>query len=154
TYSGSEITPDFARLARERHPHIDYQTRNITDKNTIGTSEIYNYVILSGVFHQPGDVPLRRWAQYMKELLLASWDLADRGIAFNVLNHHADFYRPGNYYADLNELQIFVSKELSRFYFLDNLSPLFETTFLVYKPEHIKHHTNPNFQKYLVNDTL
>lgn len=134
SYSASEITPEYCVIARERFPDIAFHNRDILGGDIV---EKYDYVVLSGVFHQQGEVGHSDWIHYMQSLLLASWSLAHCGMAFNVLTHYADFYKPGNFYTDLTELQSFIARRLSRFFRLDCDYPLFEATAYVRKPNTI-----------------
>ncbi len=149
-YSASEITPEYCEIAHQRFPDISFYNRDILAKPV---DEIYDYVVLSGVFHQQGSVRHREWVSYMKALLEGAWAMARRGIAFNVLSSHADFYKPGNYYADLTEIQLYLMRRFSRFSRVDQSYPLFEATFLVYKPEYVrKRYPQSEFGRYMQNE--
>ena len=149
SYSASEITPEYCEIARQRHPEVQFYIRDILAKPV---PDRYDYVILSGVFHQQGDVSHRRWVDYMQNLLSAAWGMTNVGMAFNVLTSYADFYKPGNFYADLSELQLFVVRHLSRFFRIDCSYPLFEATFHVYKPSSIKYlYPQNEFQRYFLD---
>jgi SAM-dependent methyltransferase len=150
TYSASEITPEYCEIARNRHPEIKMHNRDLFSKPI---EEFYDYVVMSGVFHQQGNVPHREWIRYMHDLLRVGWNMATRGLAFNVLSAHADFYKPGNFYADLNELQLFVLRNLSRFYQIDTCYPLFDATIHVFRPSEIsENYPEAELQRYLTND--
>lgn len=149
-YSASEITAEYCDIARQRYPGIKFYNRDIISESV---DETYDYVILSGVFHQQGGVSHRHWISYMESLLKVAWSMANRGVAFNVITSYADFYKPGNFYADLGELQLFIVRRLSRFFRLDCSYPLFEGTFLVIKPDEIKEtYQQAELIKYLAND--
>ena len=89
----------------------------------------------------------------MESLLEAAWSMATRGMAFNVITSYADFYRPGNFYADLSELQLFVVRRLSRFIKIDCTYPLFEASLCVLRADNIRSkYGELQFSKYLEND--
>lgn len=147
TYSASEITEEYCKIMRQQYPEVDVFYRNILTENV---SEKYDYVILSGVFHQQGNVGHRDWEFYMKGLLQEAWNMALKGIAFNIITADADYYKPGNYYADIFELQQYIIRNYSRFFQIDKSYPLFEATFFIYKADHIKKlYPQSQFQKYL-----
>ena len=149
SYSASEITPEYCEIARQRYPDIGVYNRDILAEPP---ADRYDYVILSGVFHQQGDVSHRKWVDYMQNLLSGAWSMTNVGMAFNVLTSYADFYKPGNFYADLTELQLFVARHLSRFFRVDCTYPLFEATFNVYKSPAIKSFYPQNdFQRYFLD---
>lgn len=150
SYSASEITPEYCEIARKRFPYINFQNRDILSEPV---NETYDYVILSGVFHQQGNVSHRQWVDYMQSLLQNAWNIASRGMAFNLISSYADFYKPGNYYANLSEVQLFVVRRLSRFFRLDCDYPLFEGTFFVYRPGYLRQiYKDQELLKYLTRD--
>lgn len=148
-YSASEITPEYCKIAKEKYPEIEFLNRDLLFEEV---KESYDYVVLSGVFHQSGETGNREWAKYWKALITKAWTLSSRGIAFNFLVNGADYYRPGNYYVSPFEVQLFITSELSRLYVMDQSYPLFEATFRVYRHDHIRSTYDAAFSKYLVND--
>lgn len=147
SYSASEITPQYCEIARQRYPDIEFYNRDILSSVV---DDRYDYVILSGVFHQLGSVGHGDWIKYMNGLLKVAWSMSNLGIGFNVLTSHADFFKPGNFYADLTELQLFIVRNLSRFYRMDCDYPLFEATFFVRKQSQVKNrYPESEFSRYL-----
>lgn len=146
TYQGSEIVPEFCNLAREKYPEISINTMNILEDDI----ESYDYVIMSGIFHQRGETTLVEWRHCMRDMLIKAFQICKKGIAFNVLSNYAEYEREGNFYADLHELQDFIVRSLSRFYTLNHAYPLFEATIFVYQPRVIRERYPSNlFTKYM-----
>jgi hypothetical protein len=133
-YHATEITPEFCRAAKERYPGISIRASNILEED-IGS---YDYVVMSGIFHQRGEVPLNDWCSFMASMLGRAFEICRKGIGFNVLSHHVEFRREDNYYVDLAELQEWIVRKLSRFYTLNQAYPLFEATMAVYKPAAVR----------------
>lgn len=149
-YAGSDITPDYVRLASERRPDRKFVLSDILSENDLQPAD---YVILSGIFHQRGTINLRDWYDYMTTLLLRSWSLARRGLAFNVLSQMADHYHPDNYYPSSLELLSLVQRRMSRFVQVDATTPLFEDTFIIYRSAAVRGaFPNPEFFRYLRAD--
>ena len=144
-YSASEITSEYCDIARKTYPGIEIYNRDILSGGA--ADEKYDYLILSGVFHQLGNASHRHWIEYMQELLLTAWGLTNKALVFNVLTSYADFYKPGNFYANLTELQCYVVRRLSRFLKMDCSYPLFEATISVFRSEFIE-------KKYSDSDSL
>lgn len=145
-YRGTEITPEFCRIAREKYPDISIDTVNILD-HEVGP---HDYVVLSGIFHQRGEVPIDEWRQYMVHMLIRAFQICTKGIAFNVLSNHAEYEREGNFYVNLTELQDFVVRRLSRFYTLNHAYPLFEGTICCYKLDAVLSlYPQRTFRKYM-----
>lgn len=146
-YSASEITTEFCEIAQANHPGLEIHNRDIL-VDEVG--DRYDYVILSGVFHQNGETPQGEWVEYMKALLTAAWSLARRGLSFNVLSPYADYYGPGNFYVNLAEVETFVVRNLSRYHVVDHASPLFEATFHILRPDEVsRRHPEPSLARYM-----
>lgn len=146
-YTGLEITKEFCDIARSNHPGIRIKCQNILDEEA---SETYDYVILSGVFHQCGGARTENWENQIERLIMRAYEICNKGIAFNVLSNYVDYYKEGNYYGNLSKITDFIVLRLSRFLCVDLAYPLFEATFCVYKPSYIRSlYPEPEFQKYL-----
>lgn len=148
TYSGSEIVKKYHNYCTETYKLSgEFELRNIIEDPPSGQ---FDYVIMSGVFHQMGDTPKEAWEEYMYDLLKKSYELSTRGIAFNSLSQVVDYEKEGNYYSNISDLIEFINKDLSRFFELKKDYPLFERTIFVYRPEYIANeHPEKEFQKYL-----
>ena len=86
----------------------------------------------------------------MLSLLEKGFLLCRRGLVFNVLNRFAEFERPGNFHVDTIALQEKITKRMGRYFEVRNACPLFETTFGVFKEEHVlSHYPDPLLRKYI-----
>jgi hypothetical protein len=152
-YSGSEILEEYVNSCRERLPSRDFFHRNISENKNIGgggwTGEVYDYVVLSGVFHQMRETPITDWEIYLKSLLRNCFQMAKKGIVFNLVSPYVDFYQTGIYYARLPKILDFITEELSRFFVIRHNYALFEFTICVYQKDYVKtKFQEPEFQKY------
>ena len=147
-YRGLEITSVFCQRAREKYPGITIDTANILEDNV----EPHDYVVMCGIFHQRGEVSLDEWQQFMERMLIRGFQICRKGMSFNVLSHHAEYLRDGNFYVDLNELQDLIVEKLSRFYTLDHALPLFEATIRVCRPVTVlSKYPQKEFSRYIKN---
>lgn len=145
-YSGSETLPEFVEGSRQIHPSSEFFCRDITEQPG---SEIYDYVILSGVFHQRRETSISDWEKFSRQLLRNSYAMCRRGLAFNFISPFVDFYQTEVYYANLPRVLQFVSEELSRFFVVNHSYALFEFTVLVYREGVIAERDSaPEFRKY------
>jgi hypothetical protein len=145
-YSGSEILPEFVEGARQTHPSSEFFLRDITEQPG---PETYDYVILSGVFHQRRQTSIPDWEKFSRQLLRNSWSMCSKGLAFNFISPFVDFYQTEVYYANLPRVLQFVSEELSRFFVVNHSFALFEFTMLVYREGVFKERDSaPEFRKY------
>ena len=146
-YTGTEITEDYAKLAQKRFADAKFLHCDILTETPQGK---FDFVVLSGVFHQHFDADLASWEAYMHRLLKRAFSLATVGIGFNALSSYAEFHRQGNFHPKLSDLLDFVVSDLSRFFQVDHAIPLFEETIFVFRPEYVcREFTEPELQKYL-----
>lgn len=136
-YSGSEIFEGYVNSCRKRLPSKVFFHRNIAELNSI-EGEIYDFVVLSGVFHQMQKTPIPKWEKYLKSLLRNSFRLAKKGMVFNLVSPYVDFHQSGIYYARLPMILDFMVEELSRFFFIRHNYALYEFTIGVYTEDYVK----------------
>jgi hypothetical protein len=145
-YSGSDILPDFVNEAKKKYPSCNFYLRNIAE--TI-PSENYDYVIMSGLFHQKREIKIKEWEYFSHAMIFNAYKMAAKGIAFNFVSPFVDFYQPEVYYCKLDKLLNFITDRLSRFFVLKHDYALYEFTVFVYKEEYIhSQFKQKEFQKY------
>ena len=64
TYQGIEITPEFCEVARKKYPGINIFYLNILEDEIHGT---FDFVQMSGLFHQHGGTPILNWTDFEKK---------------------------------------------------------------------------------------
>lgn len=145
-YSGTEILEEYVKEAEERFPASKFYTRDVAEQSF---DDHYDYLLLSGVFHQRRDSPIRDWEKFSQQILKNAFKMCNKGIAFNFISPFVDFYQTQVYYANLPKLINFINDDLSRFFEIRHNYALFEFTVYVYKEEYIKtQYIQPEFQKY------
>ncbi len=145
-YSGSEIVEEYFSETKTKFPESEFYLRDIAEKPG---EEKYDYVILSGVFHQRRDSTIGEWENFAQNIIRNSFKMCNKGIAFNFISPFVDFYQTEVYYCNLPKLINFINDDLSRFFTLNHNYPLFEFTMFVYKEEYIKSlYKEKEFQKY------
>lgn len=145
-YSGSEILMEYVEESRVRYPEINFFHRDIAEKPFTDT---YDYLLMSGVFHQRRDTPIREWEQFAQRIIYNAFLMCKKGIAFNFISPYVDFYQTQVYYCNLSKFINFINDELSRFFEIRHNYALFEFTIFVYKESYIKtKYPQQEFQKY------
>jgi len=146
-YSGTDIVPEMRDLAAAKFPGVDFKVRDIL--KPLEKTETYDFLVLAGTFNLPGDCDRDLWSNFANDMLTKMFSMAKRGISFNFLTAHADFYHPDMYYRDAGETLDFCVKNLSRHVIIDHSYPLYEYTVTVFKEDHLrKRHTDDRLQKY------
>ena len=145
-YSGTEILPEFVQGAETEHPKSSFYLRDLTEG---AGDDRYDYVVLSGVFHQRRSTPIPEWEEFSRLLLRNAWKMCRKGLAFNFISPFVDFYQTEVYYANLTRVIQFINEELSRFFVVNHSYALFEFTVLVYREPHVAARDSaPEFRKY------
>ena len=146
TYSGTEIIEEYVNEAQSRFPQSTFYKRDIAEQSY---DDKYDYMLLSGVFHQRRDSSIKDWEAFSQLILKSAFAMCNKGIAFNFISPFVDFYQTQVYYCNLPKLLNFINDELSRFFVIQHNYALFEFTVYVFKEEFIKSkYTQPEFQKY------
>lgn len=145
-YSGTEILSEYVEEAKNRFPSSTFYQRDIAEKSF---GDKYDYLLLSGVFHQRRESSIRDWENFSQAILRNSFEMCTKGISFNFISPFVDFYQTQVYYSNLPKLINFINDDLSRFFEIRHNYALFEFTVYVYKENYIKTcYPQPEFQKY------
>lgn len=145
-YSGTEILKEYIDAAQKRFSGLAFYHRDIADAPG---KDRYDYVLLSGVFHQRRESTIRQWEAFAQHIIKNSFAMCRKAVVFNFISPFVDFYQPQVYYANLPKLLNFINDELSRFFELRHSYALFEFTVFVYTEEYVRRlHPEPEFGKY------
>ena len=145
-YSGTEILEEYVKEAEIRFPHSKFFHRDIAESSFKDT---YDFIVLSGVFHQRRESSIRDWENFSQNILRNTFKMCHKGIAFNFISPFVDFYQTQVYYANLPKLLNFINDDLSRFFEIKHNYALFEFTVYVYKESYIKSiYPQSEFSKY------
>ena len=145
-YSGSEILEEYISEASIKFPECTFSLRDISE---FAFDDRYDYVVMSGLFHQRGETTIRDWENFAQNIILNSFQMCTKGIAFNFISPFVDFYQPHVYYSNLPKLLNFINDRLSRFFKIIHNYALFEFTVFVYKEDYMQQsYSEIEFQKY------
>lgn len=145
-YSGSEILKEYVMTAKERFPELLFYHRDIAERSF---NDKYDYLVMSGVFHQRQTTIIKDWEKFSQQLIENAFSMCTRGIAFNFISPFVDFYQTQVYYCNLPKLLNFINDNLSRFFEIKHNYALYEFTAYVYKEAYIKSkYHQPEFGKY------
>jgi hypothetical protein len=149
-YSGTEILKEYVEEASVRFPELAFFHRDVAEKSF---DDRYDYLLMSGVFHQRRESSIRQWEKFYQEIIKNAFEMCKKGIAFNFISPFVDFYQTPVYYCNLPKLINFINDDLSRFFEIKHDYALYEFTVFVYQESYIKSKTvQPEFQKYFKND--
>jgi hypothetical protein len=145
-YSGTEVVKDFYDYCVSELPDSKFYLRDLAEKPG---DDKYDYVVMSGVFHQIRSNTRYTWENFMESLLINTFSMCNKGIGFNLVSGFVDYYQEGVYYANLPKLVNFINDKLSRYFAINHAYPLFEMTVFVYKESYMRSkHKQVEFRKY------
>ncbi|NLJ19750.1 MAG: hypothetical protein GX429_01295 [Bacteroidales bacterium] len=145
-YSGSEILSEYIEQVKGRFPENEFYLRDVSE---MLPEDRYDYVVMSGVFHQRRETSIPEWETFSQNLISNAFKMSKIGVGFNFISPFVDFYQTEVYYCNMVKLIHFIHDKLSRFFVINHNYALFEFTVFVYQESYIKSkYTQAEFQKY------
>ena len=128
SYVGLDISPAMVKAASDRttDPRASFSAESLVGFRA-------DYVVASGIFNLPMEVPRAEWADYMRQQVRQMFAAANIGIAFNSLTTHVSWREPHLFYADPAEWLDWASRELNSNLALDSLGSLYEWAMFIDK---------------------
>jgi len=133
-YSGSEVTEGFVEACRSSFPDLKFFHRDLAQELP---TDRYDYLVLAGTLYHLHDCSEQEFQTMAESLLINSFAMARRGIAFNLVTDYVSYRHEDLFYWSISQMLDFVLGSLSRFFTIDHCSPLFEHTVCVYKEDFI-----------------
>ena len=130
-YSGLDLSQVFLDLSRSKFPEVTFYHADILSSATDIPS--HDYVIMNGLFNWRGVIPYDRMWDYCQAMITRAFDIADVGIAFNVMSKYLDWERSDLFHLPFDVLASFLDDRVSRHFTLRHDYGLFEYTAYVYK---------------------
>lgn len=134
-YSGIDVVEEMILAARQKQPNLKFICGDILATELGG----FDYVVCNGVLTQKMGASTLAMNQFANRLIKKMYDIANVGIAFNVMSTHVNFQRDNLYYRNPSEILAWCMSELTPHVRLDSAyQPWFEYTVYLYKPDHIR----------------
>jgi SAM-dependent methyltransferase len=130
-YSGLDVSVEFSRAAKQRHPDTDILCLDALDSATSWPN--YDYIVMNGVFTRRHNLSVEEMHDYMKKLTAVVFQHTQIGMAFNVMSEFVDWEGEGLFHPNFSDLGKMVSTNLSRHFIIRNDYRLFEATVYVYR---------------------
>ncbi|MBL4652340.1 MAG: class I SAM-dependent methyltransferase, partial [Flavobacteriales bacterium] len=110
-YSGLDLGELYINRCLEKYPNNDFYHVDILKENNIPQ---FDYIIMNGVFTEKRDLSFEEMLIYFKQMIIAIYSRADKGIAFNVMSKAVDWEREDLFHLGTDVLIDFLTKEVSR----------------------------------------
>jgi SAM-dependent methyltransferase len=130
-YTGIDIVPQMIDHGQKRHADASFATASIFEFDPGGRS--FDYVVCNGVLTEKLDVSIQVFDQFVRRVVRRMFDLAERGIAFNLMTTQVNFTAPNLFYKNPLEMIAFCTAELSSKYMVDHAYPHYDYTMYVYR---------------------
>jgi SAM-dependent methyltransferase len=130
-YSGLDLSDQFIRLCRAKYPTLSYYCVDVLQPHV--PLPRFDYVVMNGVFTEKRDLSFEQMEAYFRRLLCKAYEMADVGLAFNVMSKHVDWERDDLFHLPLDTLAQFLTRDVSRHYAIRNDYGLYEYTVYVYR---------------------
>jgi len=130
-YSGIDISPMLVEAARDRWPGYDFQCRDILRDRAL--PESVDYVIMNGVLTEKQSLPADEMTAYAKQLIRAAFEIARRGIAFNVMSTDVDWTRDDLFHWSVEDAESFLRREVTENVRIRDDYGLFEYTVYLWR---------------------
>lgn len=130
-YSGLDLSRRMLAIAREKFPKVRFYELDLLAGR--GGLPQFDYVVMNGVFTYKADLTYEEMLSYWQALLPRAFELAERGLAFNVMSTAVEWERDDLFHLPFDVLTRFVVDNLSRRFVIRHDYPLFEYTTYVYR---------------------
>lgn len=130
-YRGIDISEKMIEAASRRHPNEFFEARDLL-KNPI-QEQIADYVLMNGVLTEKLTLSHQRMADFAKHIIYSTYGLCRKGLAFNVMSSHVDWYRDDLFHWPLDECVSYLVKNISRHVTVRMDYGLYEYTVYVYR---------------------
>lgn len=91
-YTGCDLSPDVLAIARQRHPELTLECRNVLEQPY--PSRAFDYVCMSGLFNHR----IEDNEGFRRAMTAAAFDVCRRGMAANMTTTVVDYEDPQLYY--------------------------------------------------------
>jgi len=130
-YAGLDISEKFIQLSKEKYPQISYYCLDILQSSI--ELPAFDYIVLNGVFTEKRELSYDEMWEYFRQMISKVFQLAQSGIAFNVMSSHVDWERDDLFHLPIDKLTDFLVREVSRDFIIRNDYRLYEYTTYVYR---------------------
>jgi SAM-dependent methyltransferase len=133
-YEGLDISPAFITACRRKYPQIRFHEADILAPGSgLAPARQYDYAILNGVFTEKLAMSHAEMSNFFQKMLMAAFEFARKGVAFNVMSKHVDWERSDLFHLPFDEMAGFVTRNVTRNFVIRNDYGLFEYTVYLYR---------------------
>jgi SAM-dependent methyltransferase len=132
-YTGVDVADEMIAHAAEALPGATFVCADVLDYAP-PAGQKFEYVVCSGILTQKLTASNMEMDRFAQQLVRRMFDLASRGVAFNVMTTKVNHFANNLYYRNPVELTAWCLSELTPHLRLDHAYPLYEYTMYLYRP--------------------
>jgi SAM-dependent methyltransferase len=129
-YMGIDIVPSMIEHARTQFPDARFEVGDILE---FQPTRKFDYVVCNGILTQKLDFTIPVFDQFVRRVVRRMFEVADHGIAFNLMTSYVNFTAPNLFYKNPLEMIAFCASELSSKFKVDHAYEYYDYTMYVYK---------------------
>ena len=130
-YSGMDVSESCIKTASEKYPKCSFYCNNIlTDKPAVPP---FDYVVMNGVLTEKLSLSQEEMLKFTETLLVKVFEMAAKGMAFNVMSKIVDWERPDLFHLSMDAMSEMIGRKLSRHFVVRHDYGLYEYTVYVFK---------------------
>jgi SAM-dependent methyltransferase len=129
-YQGIDLSQTMIEAARSRWPGYIFDCRDILERPL--PAGAVDVVLMNGILTERDSIPQERMVALAKQLIVAAFQVARVGIAFNAMSRHVDWERADLFHWGFDEVAAFLTQEVSRHLAIRSDYGLFEFTAFVW----------------------
>lgn len=130
-YWGIDLSEAMIDNAKSRYPNMNFEIRDIL-QNPLPDNCV-DYVIMNGLLTEKRNLSQDQMETFAKTIIKAAFKLCRKGIAFNVMNAHVDWFRDELFHWEFDKVAAFLKQECSRHVAFRADYGLYEYTTYVHK---------------------
>jgi len=129
-YTGIDLVETMITWARRHNTKASFIHGNFMKNKLPGS---YDYIVCNGSLNIKGDAPIKKMDIYVRQMIRKMFQLAQKGVVFNMMSNQVDFMSESLFYKSPVETLSFCLHELTSQVILDHTHPLYEYTVYLYK---------------------
>jgi SAM-dependent methyltransferase len=132
-YTGVDLSEKMITSAKQRHPTIDFQMRDILiDQFALSQ---FDYVLMNGLLTEKTTMPQDEMETFTAAIVKEVFGNCKKGVAFNVMSEHVDWKRDDLFHMPFDRMAVLLKKNASRHFTFRADYGLHEYAVYVYKKE-------------------
>jgi SAM-dependent methyltransferase len=129
-YSGIDLVEEMTAYGARRHPDAQFARADFLN---FDPGRRFDYVVANGVLTEKLDVSILEFGRFARRMIRRMFDLADKGIAFNMMTSYVNFTAANLYYQNPSDIISYCAAELSTKWVMDHGYDYYDFTMYVYR---------------------